>query len=674
MSELRWTPQQARAITASGSTLLEANAGTGKTATVIGKIQWLLGLALPADREGTKLTPCAEPCELHEIAAITFTEKAAYDLKRKLREVIEESERAEELRWQIDRASIGTIHSFCAELLRDHALRLGIDPTFGVLDSRESWAAQDDIIREVIYEAREVEDRGTSELLRVHKLSGWQHTNGAIDHVRKLMSDLRWHRDRYVAWQRDGQLDRQALQALAGVWDDDTDEAALSHCDALLRLASRVLERWEKHLASENVRDFDSLILDVRRLLIGDDGAAALESIRRRYRILVIDEFQDTDFAQRDIAFAIAGLDRGRALPRPQLFLVGDPKQSIYRFRGADISVWNEVQKVVGSHGEVMQLSENFRCAPPIIDLVNDVSAAAMAEVGVALEDESPASVIAYSELVAARADTPAARLEWLVAEKTAGKGKNDPQAEAEQVAARIEEMVGVETVVGGGAEAERPIAYRDIAVLYRSRAALPYFEAALGRRSIPHTIAGAPHLGDRQEILDLLNALRLIFATRTTIFGPSGSCARLSCACATRSSLISGSKRKGPICCANVSSTCGRGSGTRRRSTVSSAPSSGGPWSVACGPYGRRVPWYTGRRSTRCCRACSTTLATVCTCICAGVARSSWPTFRASFSSPRHTEISTLAHSSRCGTAGTNRTTACPRHRSTATRTTSLR
>jgi len=511
MSELRWTPQQVRAITASGSTLLEANAGTGKTATVIGKIQWLLGLALPADREGISLTPCADPCELHEIAAITFTEKAAYDLKRKLREVIEESERAEELRWQIDRASIGTIHSFCAELLRDHALRLGIDPTFGVLDSRESWAAQDDIIREVIYEALEVEDRGASELLRVHKLSGWQHTNGAIDHVRKLMSDLRWHRDRYVAWQRDGQLDRQALQVLAGVWDDDTDGAALSHCDALLRLASRALERWEKHLASENVRDFDSLILDVRRLLIGDDGAAALESIRRRYRILVIDEFQDTDFAQRDIAFAIAGLDRGRALPRPQLFLVGDPKQSIYRFRGADISVWNEVQKVVGSHGEVMQLSENFRCAPPIIDLVNDVSAVAMAEVGVALEDESPASVIAYSELVAARADTPAARLEWLVAEKTAGKGKNDPQAEAEQVAARIEEMVGVETVVGGGAEAERPIAYRDIAVLYRSRAALRYFEAALGRRSIPHTIAGAPHLGDRQEILDLLNALRLI-------------------------------------------------------------------------------------------------------------------------------------------------------------------
>ena len=63
--------------------------------------------------------------------------------------------------------------------------------------------------------------------------------------------------------------------------------------------------------------------------------------------------------------------------------------------------------------------------------------------------------------------------------------------------------MVGVETVLEGGSEAERPIAYRDIAVLYRSRATLRYFEAALGRRRIPYTIAGAPHLGDRQEILE---------------------------------------------------------------------------------------------------------------------------------------------------------------------------
>ena len=511
MPELRWTPQQARAIAAEGSTLLEANAGTGKTATVIGKVQWLLGLDLPPDRQGNALPACAEPCNLHEIAAITFTEKAAYDLKRKLRDVIERSERADELRWQIDRASIGTIHSFCAELLRDHALRLGIDPTFSVLDSRESWAAQDDIIRAVIYEALEAEDPGTSDLLRAHKLSGWQYTNGAIDHVRKLMSDLRWHGDRYATWQHDGRLDRQALADLAGVWDDDTDEASLAHCDTLLRLATNALGRWREHLATENVRDFDSLILDARTLLTGDDGAAALEGIRRRYRILVIDELQDTDSAQRDIAFAIAGLDRGPAVPRPQLFLVGDPKQSIYRFRGADISVWSGIQAAIAADGEVMRLSENFRCAPPIIDLVNDAAAAAMAEVGGDLGDESPESVIAYSELIAARPETPTARLEWLVAEKTGGRGKNDPVAEAAQVAARIEEMVGVESVLVEESETERSIAYRDIALLYRSRTTLRSFEAALRRRGIPYTIAGAPHLGDRQEVLDLLNALRLI-------------------------------------------------------------------------------------------------------------------------------------------------------------------
>ena len=444
-------------------------------------------------------------------AAITFTDKAAYDLKRKLREVIDESPCAEELRWQIDRASIGTIHSFCAELLRDHALRLGIDPTFGVLDSRQAWAAQDDIIRGVIYEALEAEDSGTADLLRSHKLSGWQHTNGAIDHVRKLMTDLRWHRDRYEGWRRDDRLDRDLLRAVAGAWDDEPDEVVLSHCDALLHLATEALERWQVHLARDNMRDFDSLILDARTLLTGPAGEAALASMRRRYRILIIDEFQDTDFAQRDIAFAIAGLDRGPAVPRPQLFLVGDPKQSIYRFRGADVSVWNRVQEAVRGDGQVMQLSENFRCAPPIIGLVNDATEAAMGDVGAALAHESPDSVVGYSQLVAARPDTPAARLEWLVAEKTRGRGKNDPVAEAAQVAGRIDEMVGVEEVAGDDPETGRAIAYRDIAVLYRSRAALQHFEAAFGRRGIPYTIAGAPHLGDRQEILDLLNALRLI-------------------------------------------------------------------------------------------------------------------------------------------------------------------
>lgn len=523
MSELRWTPQQAAAITETRHALLVANAGTGKTATVIGKVRWLLGLNLEPARDASggtvEMAACPDPCELREIAAITFTEKAAYDLKRRLRRAILTSEKADELRWQIDRASIGTIHSFCGELLREHALRLEIDPTFRVLDERESWTAQDDLIGDVIKAALADGDEGAGLLLQSFPLTSRNYRKGVVDYVRDAMRDLRWHEDRYVAWlDADRNLDETVLRELAGEWADELDGLTLRQTQALVHLAQRALERWLKYLVEENVRDFDALILDARRLLTGPDSRAALDGIRRRFRILVIDEFQDTDDAQRDIAFAIAGL-LGDTPPvqRPQLFLVGDPKQSIYRFRGADISVWNQVESTLAASGRVLELSENFRCAPPIVDYVNDACAEAMTEVGAAIDEQGLGSRVAYADLVAGVASTGTARLEWLVAENRnetkTGKVtiKADHPGEAAQVAARIQEMVGNEEICDPDTGERRPIDYSDIVVLYRSRNVLADFESALSRQQVPYYVAGAPHLGDRQEIRDLLNLLRLL-------------------------------------------------------------------------------------------------------------------------------------------------------------------
>ena len=529
MPELRWTPQQTAAITETRHALLVANAGTGKTATVVAKIRWLLGLALEpardaADRDLTRdLPPCPDPCSLREIAAITFTEKAAYDLKRKLREGIMASERADELRWQIDRASIGTIHSFCGELLREHALRLGIDPTFRVLDERESWTAKDDIIVQVIKQALAEGDEGAGLLLQSFKLTGATFSDGVVDYVRKAMADLRWHEERHASWTRpDGSLNAEVLQRRAGVWDEEKDGPALRNADALVRLARRALMEWKNYQADENARDFDALILDARELLTGDNAAAALEGIRRRYRILIIDEFQDSDGAQRDVAFAIAGLlQRNDSTPasvsRPQLFLVGDPKQSIYRFRGADISVWNQVTGDMQQHGVVLELSDNFRCAAPIVNFVNDACSKAMAGAGDKIDEEGLGSHIAYADLVAAVEPTDTARLEWLVAEKRTEKKNGevtigeDLFAEAAHVAAHIAKIVGTEQIIDPEDGKRRPIENRDIAILYRSRKVLPAFEGALSRAGVRYYISGAPHLGKRQEILDLLNLLGLL-------------------------------------------------------------------------------------------------------------------------------------------------------------------
>jgi ATP-dependent helicase/nuclease subunit A len=500
MASVRWTDEQKAAILTRRDTLLAASAGTGKTTTVVGKILWLLGLELG-------LEPPERTCRLDEIAAITFTEKGAHDLKRKLRAAIEGSERAEELRWEIDRASIGTIHGFCASLLREHALRLGIDPTFSILDETQTRTVLNELIREVILEQLEEGDEGTAELFRAFRLEGFAYTSGTVGLVRDAIRSVRWHPEEYGRWCDSDGLKLDLLRGLspAAAGADAKDELVLARCDTLYRLASRALERWRRYLKAENARDYDALILDGRDLLTGPHADAALESIRRRYRILIVDEFQDTDFAQRDIAFAI-----GHRQPRPQLFFVGDPKQSIYRFRGADISVWNTVADALRGDGAQLSLTRNFRSQPELIEFLNDVGGSAIAETGAALAAELPGSRVGYTPLEPALPSSATAAVEWLQA--NGGKTPERRAAEGEQLAQRIRALVGGEVeIVDPETGERRPCRYRDIAVLYRTRTGLEHYQQALALGGVPVFNAAQGGLAEQQEVEDVVNALRLI-------------------------------------------------------------------------------------------------------------------------------------------------------------------
>ncbi|NIR44358.1 MAG: UvrD-helicase domain-containing protein [Gemmatimonadetes bacterium] len=532
--ELAWTLEQARAISAPEHALLEANAGTGKTTTVIGKVLWRLGLPVGRDEDGQEIPKHPDPCEIDEIAAITFTEKAAYDLKRKLRqriEALEDDDRRDSLRWRIDRASIGTIHSFCADLLREHALRLGLDPSFRVMDEIEAQLELDELVSQLIIERLDMDDQGTARLVKDRHFRGYTHTSGATDFVRAALRDLRWHRRRYESWSRDGALDPEALARASGGWNELDDEA-FDQTDAACRLARMALDRWERRLADENALDFDSLILLTRDRLLGPQRAGpALASLRQRYRLIVIDEFQDTDFAQRDIAFAIAGLD-ATAAPRdgpepPQLFLVGDPKQSIYRFRGADVSVWNDARAKICDAEEPLRLTRNFRSTRPVVDFVNRVSRPAMNDPK--LEAQPEAARVEYADLVPQREGDPGA-VEWLKVssssptrkkkdgEPMAVKAPERREAEARRIAARLREMVdpagdgsraGVE--IFGDDGGPRPCRYSDVAVLSYSRKVLGPYEEALWAYGVPYYLTGEAGMNDRLEIMDVVNALRAL-------------------------------------------------------------------------------------------------------------------------------------------------------------------
>lgn len=502
VAEPEWTPEQVAAITATGHTLLVANAGTGKTTTIVGKVLWLLGLEVG-------VAGCTQPCRLDQIAAITFTEKAAYDLKEKLRSKLARSERGSELVWQLESAALGTIHSFCGRLLREHALRLGVDPTFSVLDEQDARVRQDLLIREVIFELLDADDEDVGELVRTYQLDGlgaW--AKGATDFVRAALRDLRWHHTHYEKWSRDQTLDTERLQKLYSGQLDADDQRVIRRCRGLHHVARICVERWRELELAENVRDFDSLILDARELLTGPHGVAALASIRRRYRILIIDEFQDTDGAQRDIAYAIAGLAKGEG-EGPQLFLVGDPKQSIYRFRGADITVWNEVEADLSAQREPLRLSENFRSDPTVVAFVNVAAREAIESTGRAVAALG-APRVGYSELRPRREPQGTGAVEWIVPpDRKADEQRED---EGDRVAQRVVEQVGQTQVVDPQSGELRDCRYADIAVLYRARTGLQFYLDAFRRAGIPYYEQGAAGLAERQEIVDLITLLRVLY------------------------------------------------------------------------------------------------------------------------------------------------------------------
>jgi len=521
---VRWTAEQVAAITSPRDVLLEASAGTGKTTTIVGRILWSLGLDVGLGREGsTPLPPCPDPCRLDEIAAITFTEKAAHDLRDKLRSALESTPGGEALRWELERATVGTIHGFAAELLREHALRLDIDPTFRILDEREADIQQAGIVRGVVADALRERDPGAVELTKRHGLTGWKMAPGAVDRVRAVMRDLRWRAREYENWslptgdeRYTRVLDLDGLRErarFAGAWGEDLeaiekDETSLMLSDALYRLGRASVHAWLSWLERENARDFDSLILDARRLLTRPGTRSALDAIRRRFRLLVIDEFQDTDRAQWDIATAIMGPDEADRTG-PRVVVVGDPKQSIYRFRGADIDVWNAARETFARIGEVLELSWNFRCEPRLVEFVNRVGEGALGETAAALEASSPDSVIGYHPLRGARPASPAAGLEWIAVDEP--KAPEQREEEARRVAGRLSELIGEAVVVDPDSGSLRPCRAADVAILSRRNDDLTALETALRAYGIPFYNSATSGLADQQEVHDLVSALRVI-------------------------------------------------------------------------------------------------------------------------------------------------------------------
>ncbi len=439
-------------------TLVSAGAGSGKTATVVNRLLYMVGVPVHGDVN-------TNPVPLERIAAITFTLAAAAELKGRVREGLRDAGR-KDLERNVDSARIGTIHSFCGDVLREFALRRGM-AAVAVLVEGESRGLADEAARDALVQAVEQNVLGIGELI----------TRRKQEDVHSAVVQLLDQGDR--------------LRHLLCLDSHEDDEAVL------LQVASTALGLIEARLRDRGCVDFDRMLTWTRDLVRND--AYARRTLQRRIHTLVIDEFQDVDPVQWEIARLLAEPASGSA-QTPRLLLVGDPKQSIYRFRRADITTWNAARRdIEQGGGVVVPLNENFRSTAPILDFVT-ATVGTILDQPVNVEQGRQDYEVDFERLTPGRPeqlDGPPVELIAL----PPGDWKVDQvrEIEAEAIARRAVEL-----------HAEG-MSWAKIALLFSAWGAAELYQAALRRHGIPTYLLLDQGFYERREVIDQVVALQAV-------------------------------------------------------------------------------------------------------------------------------------------------------------------
>ena len=259
------------------------------------------------------------------------------------------------------------------------------------------------------------------------------------------------------------------------------------------------------------VLEFHDLLVHARDLL--RRSSAVRVALAERYQAILIDEFQDTDPLQLDIAFLLAAADPAAAPPahwrdtklaEGKLLIVGDPKQSIYAFRGADISVWDEAR--ASFHAQVVQLAQNFRTVPTIVEWVNEVFAEIIGR-------GRPRSQPPYHPLAAAREPMTTGPAVVLLGGPSDGRIDELRTAEAGELARLLHLMKHDEWRItdATAADGTRPVRYDDIAILLPTRTSLGHLERALDGAAVPYRIESRSLVWATDVVRDMLAVLAAI-------------------------------------------------------------------------------------------------------------------------------------------------------------------
>jgi ATP-dependent DNA helicase UvrD/PcrA len=393
MAELN--PPQAQAVTHHlGPLLVFAGAGSGKTRVITYRVANLL--------VEHRVPP-------YRILAVTFTNKAAGELKARL-EQLAGPEVTRDL-W------VGTFHSVCARLLRRYHAEVGLGERFVIYDESDQKAVMTRVLKDL-----DIDERRLAPKLAL----SWVHRH-----------------------KREGLLPRDV-------------EPESNYDQALLE----VYAKYQKALATANAVDFEDLILYVTRIA-EDPKSLAGEELRRRFRFVLVDEFQDTNAIQYRLIRALSGGERN-------LCVVGDDDQSIYRWRGADVELIRGFRKDFAD-AVVIKLEQNYRSTANIV-------AAALGVI-----ESSP---LREPKKLWTGSDA---------GDRVQVRAVRDERDEATFVVSTVKN------------ELARGVSARDIAVFYRVHAQSRVLEEAFRAENTPYQIVGGMKFFERAEVKDLLAYLRLV-------------------------------------------------------------------------------------------------------------------------------------------------------------------
>lgn len=520
--------QKIAAQTVGKNVLVSAGAGTGKTRVLVEKILHLLR---------------TEKATLAELLVLTFTEKAANEIKTRLSSSFREWD-LERPRRDLEKAAISTFHGFAARLLKEHPVEAGVDPDFRVIETERSALLKEETMTEVFAKVYG-EKNGSFEFLPIYgkdvTRDGILKVFIAARHEGKNLREFfleNEKKEREVSEKKEKELPLEAQALLSKLeeidaqawarflnnnkWDEKTfgdfkewsalykgkrkagwkEWRALLEDLAALRwgpLAAPWKEKFESlSLAFEaaysakkkekSFLDFDDLQMKAVGLFRGEKPA--LQKLRERYqrafKFILVDEFQDTNFLQMEF---IELLSSGN-----NLFMVGDYKQSIYGFRGAEPGIFLAKEKLYGdgAEGTRIFLAESFRSGPPVLDFVNGFFKTLWAEDG-----------FPFEPLLA----------------RSAPKGENVPQDPAVEVlvtglkenedmrCARLREARTIAARIGELHEKDK-IPYGDIAVLFQAMTLSGIYEDAFKSAGVPYFIVAGRGFYEQPEIQDMMSFL----------------------------------------------------------------------------------------------------------------------------------------------------------------------